>query len=438
MRLLFAAMAVAAAGASAALAQDDDWRPDFIKTSTEAQMLAVFPQQARDEGVSGKVLLECAAGAKGELTNCTVLKEDPAGQGFGEAALKLSVHGQVKTTDRKGVSIVGRPFKLTMRFVAPGDANPKWMTRPTGDMLASVYPRAALQKGVDGRAVINCGVTVEGFLSTCQIVSEEPEGLGFGAAALQLAPQFRLTPKIDNGKPVASRVDIPVNWSGLQDLRLTMGKRMRAIVDPPWTEVPTAQEVRAAWPEKQTVKAGSATIRCRLTAGGKLKDCETLTETPKRAGFGWAAENLAKRFTMRMTPQLAAEIADFAVDIPFRFRNPAEPDTRGVTRPKWIESLSPESVALVFPAAARAANLSEGKGTINCLVTLGGKLADCRPVSEEPAGLGFADAAVLAAGYMVMNPWSVDGDPLDGLRVTLPIRLQLVDGPSGAPAQPAP
>jgi TonB family protein len=326
MKLLLAALGIVATTAGLALAQDDDWQPDFVKTSTQAQMLAVFPPQARAEGVSGKVLLECSAGPKGELTNCTVLKEDPPGQGFGEAALKLSVHGQVKTRDRKGVSIVGRPFKLTMRFVAPGDANPKWLQRPTDDMLASVFPRAALQKGVNGGAVINCGVTVEGFLSTCEVVSEDPEGLGFGAAALQLAPQFRLSPKIDNGKPVASRVNIPVKWSGLEDMRIA-GKRMRAIVDPQWTSVPTAQDVRAAWPEKQTVKAGSATIRCRLTAEGKLKDCETLAETPKRAGFGWAAEGLAQKFTMRMTPEVAAEIADFAVDIPFRFRNPTEPDT---------------------------------------------------------------------------------------------------------------
>jgi hypothetical protein len=72
------------------------------------------------------------------------------------------------------------------------------------------------------------------------------------------------------------------------------------------------------------------------------------------------------------------------------------------------------------------------------MVAVGGKLTDCRKVSEDPDGLGFADAAVLAAGYMVMNPWSVDGDPLDGLRVTLPIKLQLVDRPSEAPQPPAP
>ena len=72
------------------------------------------------------------------------------------------------------------------------------------------------------------------------------------------------------------------------------------------------------------------------------------------------------------------------------------------------------------------------------IVTATGALTDCKPVSEEPANLGFGQAALAAAEYMTMNPWSVDGDPLDGLRVTLPIRLQLVDETPGDAATPAP
>ena len=98
-----------------------------------------------------------------------------------------------------------------------------------------------------------------------------------------------------------------------------------------------------------------------------------------------------------------------------------------MTNPKWITALTPESVALVFPAPATEAGLLQGRGTINCLVGASGDLSDCKLISEDPAGLGFGEAAIRAVSYMTMNPWSVDGDPLGGLRVTLPIRLVLTD-----------
>lgn len=314
---------------------------------------------------------------------------------------------------------------------APGrNSPPGWLRQPTSDDLAEVYPTAALKKGTDGRAVIGCLVTAEGFLADCKVVSESPEGLGFGGAALQLSTQFRMTPRIVDGKAVASRVNIPVVW---KDMKVMKGAdrgpgRVRVILDPPWTATPTAEDVKAAWPAKSTVKAATASVRCRLNAKGDVRLCEVISESPKGQGFGRAAAKLAEeKFTVRVSVEEGKKFGDYSVDIPFRFRNPAEPDTRAVTRPKWIRALSPESVALVFPQAATAAGLSQGRGTINCMVEVTGALADCKPVSEEPVGMGFGEAALKAANYMTMNPWSTDGDPLGGLRVTLPIRLVLTD-----------
>lgn len=316
-----------------------------------------------------------------------------------------------------------------------------WLRKPTSDDLASVYPTAALKTGKDGRAVIGCIVTVEGFLADCKVVSESPEGMGFGGAALQLSPQFRLSPRLVDGKPVASRVSIPVVWKNMKVLKgADRGPgRVRVVLDPPWTATPTAQDMKEAWPKKSTEKAATASVRCRLTVKGDVKLCRIISESPKGRGFGRAAAKLAEqKFTVRINVEEGEKFGDYSVDIPFRFRNPSEPDTRSVTRPKWIRGLSPESVALVFPQAATAAGLSEGRGTINCVVEVTGELTDCKPVSEEPAGMGFGEAALKAASYMTMNPWSTDGDPLGGLRVTLPIRLVLTDpepAPASAPAQ---
>ena len=73
---------------------------------------------------------------------------------------------------------------------------------------------------------------------------------------------------------------------------------------------------------------------------------------------------------------------------------------------------------------------------IDCAVDAGGRLADCSAKREEPAGLDFGAAALQAVKVMTMNPWTKEGDTVDGLRITLPIRF--VWRPDDAPATPPP
>ncbi len=77
---------------------------------------------------------------------------------------------------------------------------------------------------------------------------------------------------------------------------------------------------------------------------------------------------------------------------------------------------------------------------IVCTVRHDGGLTACEVVSEQPAGLGFGDAALIVAGVMEMNPWTAQGTPVDGARIKLPVRLELpADTPAAAtPAAPAP
>jgi TonB family protein len=84
---------------------------------------------------------------------------------------------------------------------------------PSAQDLAAAFPTKALQDGTAGKAAIKCGVTIEGFLERCVVLFESPADFGFGAAALQLSPQFRMSPKIRGGKPVpGGDVTIPINW----------------------------------------------------------------------------------------------------------------------------------------------------------------------------------------------------------------------------------
>lgn len=57
----------------------------------------------------------------------------------------------------------------------------------------------------------------------------------------------------------------------------------------------------------------------------------------------------------------------------------------------------------------------------DCLVAPDGTLGDCRIGSERPDGFGFGEAAVLVAGQVRLNLWSLDGRPTAGYRIRLPV-----------------
>lgn len=422
---------------SSAHADNDDaqtgWRPEFVQQVPKAKIKAAFPKTAT---TSGKALLGCIAARDGRLVDCKVLKELPEGQGFGEAALSVVGYERIKTKDRAGASVEGRPVQTGFEFLAPGDANPDWIRKPTGQDIANVYPKVALEKRVGGRATIKCQVTVEGFLDACKVLFEEPQGMNFGAAGLQLAPQFRMSPMIRGGKATpGGEVTIPIIWSepaGVSTLNSTP-----VVLDPPWARVPTQAEVNAAWPKGATgVQSGQAALRCLLAKTGQLRSCDVISEAPRGKGFGRAAQDLSKLFQVNVDPN-DRSVRDYKVDLPFRFRDPSLPDNRKLTRPRWVTTLTAEGMALIYPQAAIKAKVLSGRAATTCVVTAEGRLTNCEAARESPAGLDFGAAAIKAASTMRMNPWTKEGDTLDGLTVTVPFQFSFADDTPAEPAKPA-
>lgn len=421
---------------TSAHADDDDmqtgWRPVFLEHVPDAKMKAAFPKGAT---ISGKAVLGCIAAKDGKLTDCKILKEDPAGQGFGEAALSVVGYERIKTKDQAGASVEGRPVRTAFEFLAPGDANPDWIRKPNGRDLANVYPKRALDKRVGGRATIKCQVTVEGFLEGCKVLTEAPQDMNFGAAGLQLAPQFRLSPKIRGGRAVpGGEVTIPIIWSeptGTSTLTSTP-----VILDPPWTRVPTQAELNAAWPKGATgISSAQVALRCVLAKTGQLRSCDVISEEPRGKGFGRAAETLSKLFQVNVNPE-DKQLRDYLVDLPFRFRDPTLPDNRTLKRPHWVATLTAEGMAAIYPEAAIKAKVMSGQAAATCVVTAEGRLANCEAARETPAGLDFGAAAVKAASAMRMNPWTKEGDTLDGLKLTVPFQFSFDDDTPAEPAKP--
>jgi len=87
-------------------------------------------------------------------------------------------------------------------------------TRPIFDeealTSALVYPPIALRSGIEGRVVLELFVDRAGFVQKITILREEPEGKGFGEAALRAFTGRKGTPAFANDEAVSCRYRYPV------------------------------------------------------------------------------------------------------------------------------------------------------------------------------------------------------------------------------------
>jgi TonB family protein len=87
----------------------------------------------------------------------------------------------------------------------------EWLATPTGQDIASVYPPSAVAAGKGGAVLLVCQVAEKGSLDACKVQIEDPVGLEFGLAALQLAPLFKMAATAPDGSAVAGRtIRIPI------------------------------------------------------------------------------------------------------------------------------------------------------------------------------------------------------------------------------------
>lgn len=87
-------------------------------------------------------------------------------------------------------------------------SNPFWLHRPQD--LDRFYPARAIGRGVEGRATLDCQVSITGAL-ICTLVSETPSGWGFGEAALRIAHEYSMQPAMRAGAPAPGhyRMNVP-------------------------------------------------------------------------------------------------------------------------------------------------------------------------------------------------------------------------------------
>lgn len=95
-----------------------------------------------------------------------------------------------------------------------------------------------------------------------------------------------------------------------------------------------------------------------------------------------------------------------------------------IRNPVWISRPTPEQVGKLYPE--RAANRGmTGSATLWCGIRANGTMTDCQVVDESPAGWRFGAAALSMAQYFRISPKTVDGKPVEGSRVRIPVVFSL-------------
>jgi TonB family protein len=332
----------------------------------------------------------------------------------------------------------------------------------------SIWPRGALAARAKGTVTLTCRVDVHGLAEACRVAFEEPQGRGFGAAALALRPTFKLTPRLGPDGPIDSTMNIAVEFrppdtqSNLQavmaagrdlapegqdnasnqgghelngrDLRVygnpIVTRGITMMTAPAWEQAPGFGELEAAYPAAAGGVEGYAVAHCKVEPTGLLSRCKPAKEAPAGHGFGKAAVDLAARF--RVAPEMVAQAprgAPVEVDVPVRFPAPGEARDRTVWSPTWVAGLDPEAMARAFPAEAAAKGVADGEAVLRCQVTAGGGLSGCEVERARPDGLGFDEAALKLAPSLKMNLWSAEAGPVEGGVVHVPIRLERTTTP---------
>lgn len=306
-----------------------------------------------------------------------------------------------------------------------------------------MYPPLAAKLGLPGRALLSCTVDALGMLVDCQVPFVAPKGLGFDRAALDLAPHFRMRPKIIDGRPVdGGNVRIPLSFRLPPNQPVTARPAATAenldlarqvaslsevdqILQAGSDEIENLRVSSAAGMDPVALKVGVVALRqARHTASVDLTETVALilatslsrrdlttwlaylnspvaatmkqrqsaisaewtdtVATHRRKVLAAARETFCKSRDCSLSPNLAA------------LRRVIETREMRVSDPEWSEAPSQDHIRAAYPVVPRALGI-DGWALLHCRANAFGLLQGCAVAAEMPANLGFGAAALSLA-----------------------------------------
>ena len=98
-----------------------------------------------------------------------------------------------------------------------------------------------------------------------------------------------------------------------------------------------------------------------------------------------------------------------------------------ITKPDFSRRPSNDDMTRYFPDRAQRMGQS-GRATLNCTVTVKGTLENCSVSGEDPPDFGFGDATMKVSKLFKIKPKTLDGAPVEGGEIHIPLRWQIPKG----------
>jgi hypothetical protein len=103
--------------------QTEIYDPLWLTQIDPEKVAALYPDAAIKAGYkTGVGSVDCAVAHSGGLTDCHVIKEDPPGVGFGDAALAIASLMIMSPWTQQGTPVDGARINLPIRLNLPDDA----------------------------------------------------------------------------------------------------------------------------------------------------------------------------------------------------------------------------------------------------------------------------------------------------------------------------
>jgi TonB family protein len=150
----------------------------------------------------------------------------------------------------------------------PYDDGTHWIG-PDFATLKAGWPHDRAGRLLYGKVELDCGVGADGSATDCKVLSARPSDPRRIKAAIGLAALFEARDRTFERAVI--------------DLDLTIDEDVEAVKEP------DADQIRALWPDAARGVEGLATLKCTVTADGRLAACTVLKEAPAGIGFGAAA-----------------------------------------------------------------------------------------------------------------------------------------------------
>jgi TonB family protein len=288
-----------------------DEKPDWLRRPSLDDMEFVWPRSAAAAGMSGRAMLKCIVNKQGLLQDCTVKSQEPAGWGFGEAALMLT-----PTMLFKPATLNGQPtdaeINFPLAFVAGGSFSPRnsflvpmpsWSKSPNAAEVMAQLEKKVGDRFADGKVVFLCSLNqTTGKLERCKLTNAS-RGMGqFRDVGEALTEGFQASPDAVSQVQrwfggAEALVFLPFSFPDMTSAAWSKHYLSHVL----WTNIPGPSPGHPLFPKEAVevgIKEGVAAVDCVVADNGSLHDCSVTGESSPGVGFGAMAKTIAEASTI--------------------------------------------------------------------------------------------------------------------------------------------